>query len=147
MLGISTPSFNPLSHQIYWRCVPSPVGWAQVIITYLIKRRTEFLGTDENKIAEITRTCKRGLYINLPFFYRACIFFEIAMYHVLVYLSIGFYWVNLTLNSRSILNCVSLGIVMALFSGYLFSGTGTLIRYWRILTFWQAFVLVTQDFY
>lgn len=67
--------------------------------------------------------------------------FHVAFYRCLIYIAFVFYWVYLTITDRSILNVVSLILVLALYGAWLFSGLSSLIRYWPILVFWQAAVV------
>jgi hypothetical protein len=79
--------------------------------------------------------------IVLPTTYRAYRWFILFLNHWVVLVTFLVYFIFVFNLRRTFMNGLTLVIVMWLFAIYLTQGLPRLLTYWRVLTFYQAFVL------
>lgn len=79
-----------------------------------------------------------------PCCYKFVQILQLAFIHSIVVISFAVFLILLGLIQCDLINAVSQGIVLTMLCICLANGINSLIRYWKILTYWQAIVLLAQ---
>ena len=79
----------------------------------------------------------------MPRFYNFYVFYESMFYMIVTIGSFATFLLILTLLEGNILNLISFQLFLFMLLVYLLKGTAALYKYYRILPFYQAFVLVS----
>ena len=96
---------------------------------------------DEEKFVAYTKMATDAIKLKQPQLYRLYIRASIVFNHLAVLLGIGIFLAIISVIERSLLNALTQAIVLILMCIYLAAGTQSLLRYWRVLIVYQAFVL------
>ncbi len=79
-----------------------------------------------------------------PTLYKISKVFSIVYNHLIVIATFLLYLLIIGLMTHSFVNFVSLVLILALLCAYLYNGIKMLLRYFKIVSYWTAFVLLTQ---
>jgi len=118
-----------------------------VLITFILYRRSNLVGTDFTKIKEKELECIKELYYKSPTTKKIFTTVDILINHCVIIFTFLLFLLILVFIRRSFLNLVSLMLVLVVICSYMSEGISHLNFFWNILTFYQAFVLLTITFY
>jgi hypothetical protein len=94
------------------------------------------VGYDFKKIEEETKKSKHIIYLRYPTLNRVMTAIEISINRVLVILSFILLFVILDFEKQSIINAISLTILLSLLCIYYSHGMEYLVRFWKIIILW-----------
>lgn len=118
-----------------------------MLITFILYRRSNLVGTDSTKIKEKELECIKELYYKSPTTKKIFTTVDILINHCVIIFTFLLFLLILVFIRRSFLNLVSLMLVLVVICSYMSKGIIHLNFFWNILTFYQAFVLLTITFY
>lgn len=110
----------------------------------MLYRRSLVLGTSNQEEFEKYRldsenTIKR----RLPWLYRLYVYWDIFYNHTIVMIAFTIFLGLIILLPSSLINVISQTLVLSLLFIYLASGIRRLLKFWHILMFYQAVVLLS----
>jgi hypothetical protein len=106
-------------------------------------RRVGMLGTDQDVINKNEKQVIEALSAEYPTITKAIKFTAVMTNHVIEIFAFTFYIVALSYMRRSVLNLGSLVVVLVILFIFLKFGNKSLFKYWSILCFYSAFVLLS----
>lgn len=114
-----------------------------MFLAFVQYRRTKLVGTDLKEISKNEDSILASLTIKFPFSSKVTKFLGIMINHGIVILAFLSYLLTLTFMRRSILNLISLVLLLCLLASYLTGGIKVLLKQWKIIGLYQAFVLLS----
>lgn len=91
--------------------------------------------------------CVKELYYKSPIIKKIFTTLDILINHCVIIFTFLLFMLILVYIRRSLLNLISLMLVLIVICSYMSKGINQLNFFWNILTFYQAFVLLSIAFY
>lgn len=114
-----------------------------VVLCFVIDNRSKFLGRNQKQIDEEVSKYKANIFVKCPKIYKYFVYFEILLHRILALVCFATYITLLLKIERTFLNLVSLLITFTVMCVYLSRGLHALLKIWKVLMLWQAFVLLS----
>ena len=102
---------------------------------------------DAKKFEFYTKQAENSIKTRAPTLYSSYFVVNVAYNYIIVILAFTIYLTVIILLPRTLINALSQTLILVLLCVYLSCGIKTLLRYWNLLIFYQAFVLMILVIY
>jgi len=133
-----------IGEQQFFRYAPPIYSWIFIAVNTIQYRRNLSLGLDSAEINKKTLEAEQCIGVKTRRTYAVFKWLGLCLNHFVVLLSFTSYFLIVFNVRRSFMNGITLLIILWLFTIYLARGLSRLIKYWRVLTWYQAIVLTMQ---
>jgi hypothetical protein len=113
---------------MYFRYIPRIVNWTIVVLLFIFNRRSDYIGTDEKVIEENQEKIMKQLGKKYPNLNKVLTVIKIAISHTIIILTFVLFMVVLGFERDSIMNFISIVLVVYLLLVFLNSGLKSMIN-------------------
>lgn len=143
VIGLWSKNYNPNLNveQMFWRYTPPIPTWFFVFAVACQYRRNLLISNDMAIVQKNEQTCQERVSIKFPTCYKVYHWCVLVLNHSIVLVTFLFYFLCVFNLRRTFMNGITLMIILFLLIVYFSKGLEKMLKWWKLLSFYQAFVL------